>query len=1210
MLPQRTDLARAAGKPRLLGLLLCFELLLSGFGAREALAGTPIPYVGEFREQIEATFFEPDPGSWPTETRVSPEKVARYREHLEKKRRFLLAHVSTADRIERGRSRKKADKAARKTDWALALRVALDQLDRLEREADVVAAYEAAATLLMIEFATRSYTDPIGSVKIPVHLMNMLDQWSLPDRTRASGVEAEAGNLVNLADGSFYTREELADLVRAGSDLSELDPPDVTPFWRRKPDIAAVDIVSNYLEGGDPVHEGLVAEFPPFEGAVFELDKLRLTQSKPKLDAFYDDPGCLAAAQAKPKACRQRLKLKFGMEVHADPPANALLAALGFNVDVSMPLRNVRVYLGKLSMREIEQQWAGYFDRQRMHIYYPLHTVLAPGDAGRGRDERGEYLVFLEAVAEVKAPAIERIGYFSFRHGMASNAREARALGIFNVWIANADMKNEENNKLSLRQDAHGNWQMYLVQQDLGHSFGYVLPEKPDAYPWEVVDSDPFSRLMGKLRGRIELTYVDLQSSALQHSTTYADAKWMVRLIAQLTKEQIDTAVRLGSWPDSVAQLIVEKLANRRNDMVRAFGLEREFSPLPVERRLTTADGAVVDGDLVQSRWQGSNMRYGEHWVDLFAPVGRYLLDVGIAAVQMGAGAVDRIDPGRIRLGARAVISPEILIELDRRVTLNPAPTARFDQYIVRDTLGIGANVAAGYFASVEGAWARRFVMAYPVATRHEGLLGGNRVLSLLLPVDVRRGDLPDKYVLMREDVFAAGGRVSSDDSGTLFDVLGGTVSLNRVVRHRSVVDLLGEVPLVWVDRPEYWRVLVRGFLKPAVVEIPFAWGEIARGDLSGFAWHLDPARLDVIGADGTPVIERLVRYDDPSELVSIQLRDPTRVSSSFASRDLHWSLLFVGASRRARDETIVHATLAGDTLRVELQAQRQHSSHWRFLDNGEVQALEVTGYNKASQLAEMRRDGATVVSKYHVEDLNAHSDEFDGYYDFLAGLGALDAAVARDFDAADWEVSGKPSGRWQRLVTRASVHYRAEALERLLALSEAEFWSLLSQELGVSVRRVRRLVDEVRRRDRRLGRRGIRFARGRERAAILRSLEVFQLLASAREAPDESARLRGLVRAIERANFRTGHTFDASVVAALHRGIGFDALVDEDTVFIRGSIGRTFDNANNLPEGRTVVGERGDPSDLREENYRFFPLTGVDFYNMLGWMRSDAAVN
>lgn len=1185
---------------------LLFALCALALGA-PAPASTPIGYAGSFREDIEATFFEAEGGRPGGPLRLSPDKLAAYREKLMRKRRFIEGHVAEYERIEKGKGRKRAARTARRTDVRLALKLALQHLERMSPQASDVENYDAAAAALTLDFATRSFTVGLSSLEIPKHVKNILSDWSVSASTSASGIDAEAGNLVNPADGRFYTRAELAELVRGGSDLSEVHPPDATWFWRRKPDISKVDVTRNYFEGGDPVHEGIVTRFPAFDGAVLDLEKVHLTQSKPKLDVTWVDPVCLAEPRGSRKRCERRVKLKFGMEVHADPPSNALLAALGFNVDVSMHMKNVRVNLGDTSVRELEKLWASYFDRQRLHIYYPLEKVLVPGPAGRGRDEEGDYLVFRHAVAEVKHPDIERVGFFGFSHGVAANAREARGLFVFNAWIANADMKDEENNKLSLRRDAAREWRIHLTQQDIGHSFGYILPEKVDWFPWDLVDQDPFSRAFGFLRNRIELTYIDLQDSGLEETTTYADAKWMVRLIAQLRREQIDEAVRLGHWPEPVARLYVEKLVHRRNQLVEAFGLGDEFAQFPVERNLTTPDGAVVEGELVQREWPDTHMRFGDHWRDLLVPVGERAAETALWGLQTGVGSIDRIDPGRFKLSGRLIISPELLLEIQRNVTLNPDPTGRFDQYIVRDSVALGTQVGVGFFGSAEGAYIKRFSLAYPVATRAEGLTAGNRLLSVLMPTDVRRGELPERYVLLREDAFAAGVRVSSDDSGELFDVLGGLASINKVVHWRSVLDHRGEVPVVWVDRPDYWRLLARAFLKAEVLEIPVAWGQIARGDIDGVAWRLDPDRLDTPSGDGLSVFERMVRFDDPSGLGAIQLEPPMPVRVVFDARRLRYTLYFLGADLEVRNHEVRRLSPGGEIRRKALQAERRTTTRWSFIDNGEQQTIAITAVNEATGAAGFEAAGAELIVRYRVDDLLAYSSEFDAYYDLLADIDVLRSGLAGDFDALDWEVSGKPRGRWVRLLTHADLRYGAEALARMLSLDPERYWPNLAAELGVAPGRVQRILRDLERAPHKLGRRAVSGATPRELRAIERSLFMFRDFARAARADDEAARLARLAAGLDMANFRTGPTFDACIVAALHRSIDFAALAERGQVSARGGITRATDDENNLPERRSVVGVRGGAeSEAASHGYRFFPVTGLELYTMLDWLADD----
>ena len=94
---------------------------------------------------------------------------------------------------------------------------------------DLAEAHDLAAEALMVEYATRSYTDPIGSIKIPVHLKNMVFEWRAPSRSTPRGAAREASNLVNPQSGEFHTIGELEELIREGFDISTLDPPDESP---------------------------------------------------------------------------------------------------------------------------------------------------------------------------------------------------------------------------------------------------------------------------------------------------------------------------------------------------------------------------------------------------------------------------------------------------------------------------------------------------------------------------------------------------------------------------------------------------------------------------------------------------------------------------------------------------------------------------------------------------------------------------------------------------------------------------------------------------------------------------------------------------------------------------------------------------------------------------------------------------------------------
>ena len=208
----------------------------------------------------------------------------------------------------------------------------------------------------------------------------------------------------------------------------------------------------------------------------------------------------------------------------------------------------------------------------------------------------------------------------------------------------------------------------------------------------------PWSRFFGWIRGRHEINYLNLQQSGLETIATWADSKWMARRIAQLTRAQIEQAVALGRWPGGVGPLYVEKLLNRRNQIVRIFELEGEHGQIPVDRELTTPDGSVVGGELVQGRFPAeSPIDYDRHHADVFGPVLQYLGDGFANLVQIGVASVDEIDPGTFELTGDLQIAPELLVKLSRRVYANPDAKGRFDQHVIQDTLRIGFRLGLGF---------------------------------------------------------------------------------------------------------------------------------------------------------------------------------------------------------------------------------------------------------------------------------------------------------------------------------------------------------------------------------------------------------------------------------------------------------------------------------------------------------------------------------
>jgi hypothetical protein len=121
---------------------------------------------------------------------------------------------------------------------------------------------------------------------------------------------------------------------------------------------------------------------------------------------------------------------------------------------------------------------------------------------------------------------------------------------------------------------------------------------------------------------------------------------------------------------------------------------------------------------------------------------------------------------------------------------------------------------------------------------------------------------------------------------------------------------------------------------------------------------------------------------------------------------------------------------------------------------------------------------------------------------------------------------------------------------------------------------------------------------------AIQRSNRLLRSVRAAHDARSDRDRLRSLVEALYLANFRTDATFDPILMATLLEWVGIDELVDRGQLVVTGRITRAFEDENNLPERRDVVGRLGGERDFRPLDYTFFSFDAIELYNMLNWVR------
>jgi hypothetical protein len=167
-----------------------------------------------------------------------------------------------------------------------------------------------------------------------------------------------------------------------------------------------------------------------------------------------------------------------------------------------------------------------------------------------------------------------------------------------------------DNNRLKRDRDG-----IQHVISDLGNGLGRADNYKVNAqglvndFPWTFTEA-PVVDDHGRERKRFRVvSYQPVFGNHAFADMTVDDARWMARLIAQLTESQIQEALIAAGYTSAEVRLYTEKLVSRRDRMIQDLGLANEIPllrPRGVERafdydpgrdgrvEVSVADGAAL----------------------------------------------------------------------------------------------------------------------------------------------------------------------------------------------------------------------------------------------------------------------------------------------------------------------------------------------------------------------------------------------------------------------------------------------------------------------------------------------------------------------------------------------------------------------------------------------------------------------------------------
>gem|GEM_PF-1203860 len=1138
---------------RFLIFLLIFTLTVFSFLAyAESIshASERLPFNPQLEKLIEETFYK--------DSRPSLEKMTQYQSAITRRYQQVKQNIKNHYLLEQRLSPGKAKKKREAKDEIRSYKILLDYIEQLSHQQNPQEFKRLALKIFELDYALKVSGVKLSSIRLAEKLYYYLKKVKIPT---TSAVEGEASNLVNPKTGVFFTREELIAFKKKRGDISKLNPPSDSTFWTNHA-VSRIDVKKHYQTGRDALHKGLEIVFPE-KKAFFK--KIRRTQTKPKIDLFFLHKGK-----------KWDLKLKIGAEVHSEITCAALFAALGFSVDISKYVRDFKVILGEVPFYKFRREWESYYTRYELDRYIKE----------QGKDEEGYYVIFYEGVLEAKPKGLLRVGPWAYGLNGNGGLREVRGSFIFNMWVSNMDLKEAENNKLILRKDGD-RYQFFHIQHDMGFAFGTTYIERPGLFKWDLVKK--------RTETHILMTYRCFQKNTGLRYITYSDARWMVRLIARLTRQQITDAVSLAGWPESLRKLVVEKLISRRNQLVKAFFLEGEKTPegepitlLDFDRYLTTPDNAVVNGKLKTYRFKGHPQYYGPRLNEVIAMAIKGFRNLGIDTFVDIMASFNYIVLDPEWLGLDPWIVSKIILRLNREIELNPRPTSESDSWLVKDSMEIGFRLGYGFVLSGDVAYIKKYTLVYPVPSMNAGRFHDKFILNLLLPFKSRGRNLPGNHVIMMEDYLEGRGRLRLKPFECPLKCL---LTSSKIYLRRHFLNRKDNRRVIfWEDKSVYDELKLRLFFELfSTFRIPIVKSYIQKGTL-----NRDYVEMDVIDLETNPrkrkALDRLLQKNDPTLLK--ELGRHKTITDTFLEKKSYFRLLAFLKKRsvfrvdqlKVNEEKIRrphgHSSDKADPSHY-FQVESRKLKAWSFVDDGERYFSIVRLNGETDDHKTIRSPLITIFMQ--INDNSTMDKELkNGYLPFINTT-----ALNKNFFTFD-STTHSVNRIWGSTQVFVNIILYEEAIENLIQADEERIWAVMAEITGKSAAYWRRQLEPRRYRGRPVAG---RYSWNRYLAEKTRYF--IKSLQKARKASDSLKKMRQAVKAVRKAIYTSRKGFNPIHLAIIHR------LSGEGNFYMNAKVTMPENKENVFPARSPLYNEIGIKRGLEVPVFQFIFDDPSEIYHL-----------
>ncbi|MBF0408477.1 MAG: hypothetical protein HQM10_14090 [Candidatus Riflebacteria bacterium] len=322
-------------------------------------------------------------------------------------------------------------------------------------------------------------------------------------------------------------------------------------------------------------------------------------------------------------------KMKWGDELHSDLVAVRLYLGIGARFSdmkyYSGPGETILVLSPAGSDNSAEPKTAAHLAEMLLKSKFKFHfdrhwlspktmlkdaqdVVLGHGIIDKVMADResipekyvGAYFLKLkECQLALYHPGFKRLGGSALSSVGAEKDRFVRSSMVFNSWIKNWDVK-DDNSRIGLLHNLTTGEYDKQVEffSDLGLALG-------NTFAGGVINALEPS-FVKMFPGSINFTFRPLFLPESWKSCSYSDARWMAIRIASLKRSDFEHILAESGWPVFVQKIATEKLIARRNQLVKAFNLRLDgLSEIVCNPNLTltlnyrgTQDVPVRDGKI------------------------------------------------------------------------------------------------------------------------------------------------------------------------------------------------------------------------------------------------------------------------------------------------------------------------------------------------------------------------------------------------------------------------------------------------------------------------------------------------------------------------------------------------------------------------------------------------------------------------------------